>query len=581
MLPTTINGYTLKHLLGEGGMANVYFAENRIGKCAAIKMLKPEFLAQAAIKQRFWQDAEIMAGLKHPNIREVYDFVETDTYMAIIMEYLEGEDLNEYLKGHGAIAESLVNKWFCTLLDAFQYAHDKGIVHRDVKPSNIFLTRQGEVKIIDFGIAKMNDGNHEWTLTNMKMGTPAYMSPEQILTPRNVDSRADVYSLGVLYYTLLAGKKPYNEDTTSDYLIQESVVKHSFPILGMSSDRANMLIAKATQKQVGNRYQTCREMLRALGSTANVKPPFQPPHIAEVTIIEIPEMVYAAPPPILAKPQITAPPPLPVRAKASPKPAVEHRPVPIAVSKPASESRLWAWLLGGLAVILLIVFMLQPSTPTTDPIVAANEVAAAATSGILTINADKMNVRSAPELNDENIIFQLPRGYSVEFSDSRKDDRDMQWYKVEYNGSKGWVSGKYATLQSPDALISLSNTPQGAERTISRYHQIVNNKDVAAILEMWSDYAVRYHGIKNPTKSQIVDAINASRCFYTSAENPTDFIAIYDNNLSITSCYYTLNFQCNPNGSSFDDTKLRTIRTRTDIDSNGKIVYSAPTKMSN
>jgi serine/threonine protein kinase len=311
MLPTTINGYTLKHLLGEGGMANVYFAENRIGKCAAIKMLKPEFLAQAAIKQRFWQDAEIMAGLKHPNIREVYDFVETDTYMAIIMEYLEGDDLSQYLKQHGAVSETVVNTWLAALLEAFQYAHDKGIVHRDVKPSNVFLTTQGEVKIIDFGIAKMNDGNHEWTLTNMKMGTPAYMSPEQILTPRNVDSRADVYSLGVLYYTLLAGKKPYNEDTTSDYLIQESVVKHSLPILGMSSDRANTLIAKATQKQVGNRYQTCREMLRALGSTVNVKPPFQSTQIDEITIIDMPETanayaytIQSAPPPIMTAPVI-------------------------------------------------------------------------------------------------------------------------------------------------------------------------------------------------------------------------------------------------------------------------------------
>ena len=156
MINKIINGYSIKHLIGSGGMADVYYAENMLGKKATIKVLKKKYNDEPNIHDRFIQEAKIMVGLDHRNIRNVYDIGEIDGCAAIIMEYLGGKDLSELIRSD-KVPLTEVGKWYDQCLLALNYTHSKGIIHRDIKPSNIFLTHDGVIKIVDFGIAKISD----------------------------------------------------------------------------------------------------------------------------------------------------------------------------------------------------------------------------------------------------------------------------------------------------------------------------------------------------------------------------------------------------------------------------------------
>ena len=154
MIRTTIGKYKITRLIGEGGMASVYEAEHEmLGTKVAIKVLNPILSTNTQIKERFRNEAKMMASLDHPNIIKVIDFDEQPQRLSIILEYLNGEDLNRKIKRDGPLSEKLVYEIVPQILNAFQYAHAKEIIHRDIKPSNIFILPNGHVKILDFGIA--------------------------------------------------------------------------------------------------------------------------------------------------------------------------------------------------------------------------------------------------------------------------------------------------------------------------------------------------------------------------------------------------------------------------------------------
>ncbi|WP_392420193.1 WG repeat-containing protein [Capnocytophaga canis] len=219
----TIIGYTLKHLLGAGGMAEVWYAENSIGKKAAVKILKEEFTKMETVLERFKNEAQVMVALVHPHIRQVYDYGTIDGRPCIVMEYLEGADLSDRLKRGEHFSDAQLTRWWNNMVDILQYTHQQGVIHRDIKPSNIFITDTGELRLLDFGIAKIKS-SITLTQTGNRMGTLMYMSPEQVRDSKNLDYRSDIYSLAVTFYHLVSGKAPYDSQTDSEFDIQMKIV---------------------------------------------------------------------------------------------------------------------------------------------------------------------------------------------------------------------------------------------------------------------------------------------------------------------------------------------------------------------
>lgn len=222
MIGSKINGFKILRFLGTGGMADVYYAENNLGMPAAVKILRSEMKNNAQIKDRFIQEAKIIKQLQHPNIRKVMDIGELDGKPVIIMEYLSGMTLSQKIQA-GKIPDIKLQKYFDQCVQALAHTHRKNIIHRDIKPSNIFITDEDEVKIMDYGIAKIEEGFGR-TRTGQTLGTILYMSPEQITDPKRVNSKTDIYSLGVTFYHALSAKPPYDMDTGSEYVIMKKIV---------------------------------------------------------------------------------------------------------------------------------------------------------------------------------------------------------------------------------------------------------------------------------------------------------------------------------------------------------------------
>ena len=270
MIDKIIGNYKIIKLIGEGGMASVFEAEHQLlGSKAAIKVLNPILSANAQIRERFINEAKLMASLDHPNITKVLDFDNQAEQLSIVMEFLDGEDLNQKIKRKGALSEKEVYKSYRQILEAFNYAHSKGIVHRDIKPSNIFILPDGTVKILDFGIAKIFNQESELTQTGTQMGTPTYMSPEQVRAEKTIDHRSDIYSLGVTLYYAINGKPPYDSTTSSQFDIFNKIVFEAIPEVPQFG-AINQMIKKACAKDKEARFQNCEEWLKQLKNPVKV-----------------------------------------------------------------------------------------------------------------------------------------------------------------------------------------------------------------------------------------------------------------------------------------------------------------------
>ena len=244
----------------------MWYAENKIHKPAAVKFLLPKFCSDSDVVRRFKTEAEVTVKLSHPNIRQVYDYDEVDGRPCMVMEYLEGEDLSSRMKHGERFSDEQLRTWWDQLADALNYTHEQGVVHRDIKPSNIFVDARGNVKLLDFGIAKVRDSITS-TATGAMMGTLMYMSPEQVRDSKHIDHKTDLYSLAVTFVHLLSGSAPYDMGSTDDYEIRKNIVETSLDLIGVPSVWQTFLrpyLAKRPEE---------RPVLRAFGTGVSGIPP--------------------------------------------------------------------------------------------------------------------------------------------------------------------------------------------------------------------------------------------------------------------------------------------------------------------
>ena len=211
-LGTALRGrYRIERELGRGGMAIVYLAEDlKHGRRVAIKVLRPELAHELGV-DRFLREIRIAAGLSHPNILSVFDSGEADDLLYFVMPYVAGETLRDRLRKEGALPLDEAVRVTGEIGEALDRAHEAGIVHRDIKPGNI-LVESGHALVADFGVARAVDaaGGERLTRTGVAVGTPTYISPEQLSGDREEDARSDVYSLACLAYEMLAGAPPFS-----------------------------------------------------------------------------------------------------------------------------------------------------------------------------------------------------------------------------------------------------------------------------------------------------------------------------------------------------------------------------------
>lgn len=271
MIGRTIQNYRIEELLGEGGMGTVYRATDiLLRRPVAVKMLHPHLLRDSTFMERFRNEAVLSAQLNHPNVSTLYNLLQDRTDNFMVMELVDGVTLEKLLSKEGKLPLETAVRIVIQALDGLQHAHYKNILHRDIKPANLMLTREGSVKLMDFGIARMV-GSQRLTRADRVVGTLEYMAPE-LLNGTDPSVQSDLYAVGVLLYELLSGKMPF-ETTTDNTLINQILNKKPIPlhsrILNLPKPLEEIL-DKLLQKKPEKRYEKAWELRQAL---ATIVPP--------------------------------------------------------------------------------------------------------------------------------------------------------------------------------------------------------------------------------------------------------------------------------------------------------------------
>jgi formylglycine-generating enzyme required for sulfatase activity/tRNA A-37 threonylcarbamoyl transferase component Bud32 len=259
--------YVLLDLLGQGGMGQVFKArQRRLNRLCALKIILADNLGSEAALTRFHREAEAAARLDHPNIVRIYDASEARGVHFLAMEFIDGVDLSSLLKQSGQLAVSSACDYMRQAALGLQHAHMKGLIHRDFKPANLMLTRDGVIKILDMGIARFQAGKTDVTGTGMVMGTPDYLSPEQAIDAKHVTIQADLYSLGCSLYHLLAGRVPFGGDNLTTKLLAHQRDEPT-PLDKLRPGLPRELVAvvsKLMAKRPQDRYSTPAELAEVL-----------------------------------------------------------------------------------------------------------------------------------------------------------------------------------------------------------------------------------------------------------------------------------------------------------------------------
>jgi serine/threonine-protein kinase len=251
--------------IGSGGMAVIYKAiQEPLDREVAIKALKPSIALDSQFAARFEREARFMASLQHENILHVYDFVKDAGSLYIVMEYVQGIDLYDLLQLSPRLPVEVAAIIALQVARALDYAHFRGIIHRDIKPANVIISHQGEVKLMDFGIAR-DHALTDLTEAGTGVGTPSYMSPEQILGDK-LDFRSDIFSLGIVLYQMLTGRKPFVEDESRTVMQKIRLDRYASPHRIVSSVPTAMdrILARCMEKAPASRYPTTQALIEDL-----------------------------------------------------------------------------------------------------------------------------------------------------------------------------------------------------------------------------------------------------------------------------------------------------------------------------
>jgi serine/threonine protein kinase with PASTA sensor(S) len=260
------NRYRLKRLVGIGGMAMVFEADDLLKKTTvAVKILKEEFAADEVSVQRFINESKAVLMLSHPNIVKIFDVSVKGEYKYIVMEYIDGITLKAYMQRKGMLSVKETIAYSIQILRALEHAHLGGVVHRDIKPQNIMLLRSGQIKVTDFGIAKLPDAK-TLTATDKAIGTVYYISPEQAAGEKGIDRRTDLYSVGVLMYEMITGKLPFDGENPVSIALKQ-ISEEPKPPRELNPDipeGLEQIILFAMEKDKDKRFQTATQMIDLL-----------------------------------------------------------------------------------------------------------------------------------------------------------------------------------------------------------------------------------------------------------------------------------------------------------------------------
>lgn len=261
----TVGPYRLIEQLGQGGMATVFKAYHAaLDRYVAIKVLHPALLEDPSFLARFQREALLVAKLEHPNIVPVYDYAEHEGRPYLVMKFIEGETLKARL-ARGPVATEEIANITVAVGAALAYAHKQGVLHRDIKPSNVLLATDGQIYLADFGLARIAQSGEASLTSDMILGTPQYISPEQALGKKDLDAGTDIYSFGVMLYEMIVGKVPFSADTPfsviHDHIYTALPLPHwQNPNIPEPLERA---LLKALAKDRNDRYKDVPSMVAA------------------------------------------------------------------------------------------------------------------------------------------------------------------------------------------------------------------------------------------------------------------------------------------------------------------------------
>jgi eukaryotic-like serine/threonine-protein kinase len=278
MIGDVIGNYRVEREIGEGGMSHVYVGRTLaatemlpVNYVVVLKIMSPDLASEVTARKRFVKEAQILSRLRHRYITRFYEFINNENGAVLVMEYVEGIPVDMLIADKGALAVKQAVSMAQCMLEALVYAHGKGIVHRDIKPSNLIRETSGAVKVTDFGIAKIREAagakaQTVLTKSGFLLGTPHYMSPEQIREPKDAGAKCDIYSAGVVLYEMLTGSLPFNSRSLPKLIdaIYRGDKKLPSALNKEIDQELNGIVVKAMQPQPELRYETAREFFEAL-----------------------------------------------------------------------------------------------------------------------------------------------------------------------------------------------------------------------------------------------------------------------------------------------------------------------------